>query len=90
MNRDAYLSVHGVDADAWAARHGIAPIEVECECGRAKRTTIPIARGALRGLASPPCPCGSQDRGPYCVVLGAAHSGDRTSLLALLGGRDAD
>ncbi len=68
MNRESYLRVFGVDPAKWARRYGLEPFTVGCkECGLAMSTTIPVARGKLRGLLAPVCECGNADT-PYCVV----------------------
>ncbi len=60
--------VHGVSGKAWADRWGIEPFVVACYvCRREKETTIPFARGSLRGLKAPACPCGDLSK-TYCVV----------------------
>ncbi len=65
---DGFLVVHGADADRWARRHGVEPFTTPCEpCGSVKTTTIPIARGKLRGLMAPRCECGDPSD-TYCVV----------------------
>lgn len=73
MNRDRFLTFHGMDARRWAARFGLEQFTVPCSaCGAERTTTIPIACGELRGFIAPWCDCGSDDR-PYCFVnLGAS------------------
>jgi hypothetical protein len=68
FNRKRWLWVHGVSAEAWAARWDLEPYTRPCsECGQPLTTTRPFAVGALRGLACPPCPCGNEAT-PYCLV----------------------
>lgn len=63
-----FLAAYGVDAAAWADRHGIEPFTTPCEaCGLPKTTTIPIAWGVLRGLMAPRCECGDTGH-TYCLV----------------------
>jgi hypothetical protein len=63
-----FLIAHGVDPGRWARRHGIEPFTVPCDgCGQPKTTTLPIARGALRGLLAARCGCGDPSD-TYCVV----------------------
>lgn len=65
---DSFLVLHGGDPERWARRHGIEPLTTPCEaCGSPKTTTIPIARGELRGLLAPRCGCGDPSD-TYCVV----------------------
>lgn len=72
MNPARFLIVLGADPARWAKRYDIEPYSGTCRCGRPVTTTIPFARGVLRGLIAPWCPCGSVSR-PYCVV---SASGD--------------
>lgn len=68
MNGRPRFIVHGVAAEAWAARWGIAIFTAPCsECGRPCTTTIPFVQGALRGLQAPPCACGNE-RTPFGLV----------------------
>ena len=62
------VTVHGVSLDAWCERYGITPTEHPCECGRLRRSTVPIAKGRLRGLQSPPCECGTESVAPWRVI----------------------
>ncbi len=78
------LTIHGVTAEAWAKRFDIEPCTHPCQnCGVPKTSTIPFARGTLRGLMSPPCAtCGDEAKTPYCLVRDPKHgdlfSGDLT------------
>ncbi len=66
--------IHGVTAEAWAARFDIEPFTADCaSCGREKTTTLPFAQGQLRGLQAPSCPCGDDSRAPYCIVRDPKH-----------------
>ncbi len=69
------LIIHGVSPEAWAKRHDLAPYTRPCQdCGAPKTSSVPFARGQLRGLMAPPCKaCGSDARTPYCVVRAAEH-----------------
>ena len=68
MNRATFLRVLNSDGVRWARRYGIEPFTHPCsECGREMRTSIPSARGQLRGLIAPVCACGNTNT-PYCVV----------------------
>lgn len=80
FDRDRFMKVLGGDPAKWANRYGIEPFTHPCrECGLYFTTSIPIARGTLRGLIAPVCECGNADT-PYCVV---SAKGD---VLAELGG----
>jgi hypothetical protein len=71
FSRERWLFVLGVTTEAWAERWDLEPYTRPCgECGALCMTTRPFAVGNLRGLASPPCPCGNE-RTPYCVVTAA-------------------
>ena len=68
VNVDACLTLVDANPDEFAARHGITPLVTNCDdCGAEKRTTIPFAKGRIRGLKAPLCRCGSQSR-TYCLV----------------------
>ena len=68
FNREKFLIVYGYPPEKWAKRFDIEPFTHACrECKRPMTTTLPFFLGQLRGLMSPPCPCGS-DHQPYCVV----------------------
>lgn len=68
MNSARLLSVLGADPEKWAAKFGLEPFSAPCsECGSILTTTIPCARGQLRGLRAPTCECGNK-RTPYCLV----------------------
>lgn len=68
MERSRFLLGIGVDANAWAVRHGIEPFSHGCsDCGAPLRTSLPFAYRSLRGLVAPRCACGNE-RTPYCVV----------------------
>lgn len=85
--RSDFVEVHGVDLDAWIARHGLVVDDgLTCGgCGAPAYMTIPIACGDLRGVACPPCECGYPETMQYAFVLGASHEGDRGSLSAMFG-----
>lgn len=69
LRRHRMMEIHGVDAAAFAKRHGIEPFTGECyDCQRPRTTSVPFAYGKLRGLKSPTCACGDE-RGPYCVIM---------------------
>lgn len=78
LNLSTFLTFHGVDPVRWAKRWDLEPFTGTCRgCGAEQTTTLPIARGKLRGLAAPPCPCGHNDKTvpkgwvrspPYCVT----------------------
>lgn len=72
-NRQRWLFVHGVSAEAWAARHDLEPYTRPCSrCGAMLTTIRPFAVGTMRGLAAPVCACGNE-RTPYCVVRDARY-----------------
>ncbi len=55
------LSVFCADWSQFARRFGIEPFAAPCSvCGALIETSIPIARGTLRGLAAPDCICGNK------------------------------
>lgn len=55
------LFVYGISAEAWARRYGIQPFSTPCQCGEILTTTLPFARGTLRGLQAPECKNGCHD-----------------------------
>lgn len=62
------LYVLGVSQEAWTKRFGVVPFEHPCQgCGATRRTSIPFARGTIRGLVAPACPCG-EAFAPYAIV----------------------
>lgn len=62
------FEIHGADVYAWTRSWGLLPFSRPCSrCGMPLCTTIPIASRRLRGLAAPPCACGSDDA-PYLFV----------------------
>ncbi len=68
LGSSTFLQVYGVDPKRWALRWELEPFEAPCRlCGVTRTTTIPIARGKLRGLLAPRCACGNADA-MYCVV----------------------
>jgi hypothetical protein len=67
------LTVYGVTAEAWSKRYGMVPFTHPCfKCGAPATTTIPFARGTLRGLRAPLCACGHPTP-PYVMVRDAKH-----------------
>ena len=65
---EGFLALLGTDPARWARRHGIEPFTTPCDaCGSPKTTTVPIARGAQRGLMAPLCECGDPSE-TYCLV----------------------
>lgn len=68
IGRDGWIYPVGVSAESWAKRYGIEPFSTTCyTCGAMLESTVPFAKGTLRGLTSPPCACGNLNP-PYCVV----------------------
>jgi hypothetical protein len=68
MNRASFLKIYNINVESWINRYGIEPFESPCyKCGLLFKTTIPIAKGELRGLISEVCSCGNSDT-PYCLV----------------------
>lgn len=54
-----FMFVVGIETVAWARRYGIPILRESCEgCGAPVETTLPIAKGATRGLCPPVCECG--------------------------------
>ena len=73
MNNKPRFFIYGITAEEWTRRWGVEAFSYPCsECGRMCTTTIPFVQGSLRGLASPPCPCGN-DRTPFGVVRDPAY-----------------
>lgn len=68
MNRESFLEIHNQDYKQWAERFKIEPIESICpNCKRSLISSIPIAKGDLRGLKTPICECGNSTQA-YCFV----------------------
>jgi hypothetical protein len=76
LDRSTFLLVHGVTAEEWARRYDIEPFTHPCsDCGAELTTSIPFAKGELRGLVAPKCTCGNEGT-PYCVVRDPKSGGD--------------
>lgn len=57
-------------------RHDLQPFTAPCsDCGTPLTTSIPFARGLLRGLRAPTCSCGNT-RTPYCLVAASGSLAD--------------
>jgi hypothetical protein len=73
VTRDRFLLVLGQDPTEWARRYGLEPFTVPCHaCGRELTTSVPFFYGQLRGLLTPTCECGAENR-PYCLVRDPAY-----------------
>lgn len=68
FDRTKFLIVHGVTAEEWSERYGLDPFTHPCcICGAPQTTSLPFAKGQLRGLVAPVCECGHPNP-PFCVV----------------------
>jgi hypothetical protein len=68
MNFLPALRIFNQDSKAWSDKHGLEPIEVECNCGRKKVTNIPmVSKDGTPGLIAAKCKCGSE-ADTYCVL----------------------
>ena len=68
MNLNSFLIIHNVDYLKWSDRYKIEPLTHNCDrCQKPQTTTIPIAKGSLRGLKASPCECGNPNI-IYCFV----------------------
>ena len=81
LNRDKFVRINDVSAEAWARQHEITPYTGPCaRCGAEVTTSIPFTSGEFRGLMAPPCACGHTHT-PFCIVRDAAY-GDLLDLQA--------